>query len=81
MHEFTLAQGLHNQLLDLAREHQAAKVLKAEVSIGEDAGIVVESFVFGFNVLAEESEVTKGINLLILKESGKDLILLRVEFE
>ena len=53
MHEFSLAQGLHNQLMDLRHEHQATKVLEAEVSIGADAGIVVESFVFGFNVLAE----------------------------
>ncbi len=81
MHEFSLAQGLHNQLLDLVRGHQLAKVLKAEVAIGDDAGIVVESFVFGFNVLAEENEMTKGMDLVIARESGKDLVLLRVELE
>jgi Zn finger protein HypA/HybF involved in hydrogenase expression len=45
MHEFTLAQGLHSQLLELAYEHQVAKVLKAEVAVGDNAGIVIESFV------------------------------------
>ena len=79
MHEFSLAQGLHNQLLDLARAHDMARVKMAEVGVGEHAGIVVESFVFGFNVLAEQSEVTRGMNLVIVNESGTDLILLQVE--
>ena len=81
MHEFSLAQGLHNQLLDLVREHRVTKVMKAEVSVGDGAGIVVESFVFGFNVLAEESEITKGVDLVIESDSGEDLVLLRVELE
>lgn len=81
MHEFSLAQGLHNQLLDLASEHQVTKVLKAEVSVGDGSGVVVESFVFGFNVLAEVSEVTQGMNLVIVSNSGEDLVLQRVELE
>ncbi len=81
MHEFSLAQGLHNQLLDLAREHQVAKVLKAEVCVGVNAGIVVESFVFGFNVLAEDNQVTQGMNLIIKTDSGQDLVLMQVELE
>ncbi len=81
MHEFTLAQGLHNQLLELANEHQVAKVLKAEVAIGDNAGIVIESFVFGVKVLADENEVTKGMDLDIVSDSGQDLMLLRVELE
>jgi hydrogenase nickel incorporation protein HypA/HybF len=81
MHEFSLAQGLHNQLMALSREHQATKVLKAEVSVGRNAGIVVESFVFGFNVLAEDCEVTQGMDLVIETDSGQDLILKRVKLE
>lgn len=81
MHEFSLAQGLHNQLLVLVSEHQVTKVLKAEVSVGDGAGIVVESFVFGFNVLAEESEVTQGMDLVIESDLGEDLVLQRVELE
>ncbi|MCP4337985.1 MAG: hydrogenase maturation nickel metallochaperone HypA [Desulfobulbaceae bacterium] len=81
MHEFSLAQGLHNQLLGLVGEHQAAKVLKAEVSVGNGAGIVVESFVFGFNVLAEQCEMTKGMNFVVESDDGEDLILQRVELE
>ncbi len=81
MHEFSLAQGLHDQLLALVSEHQATKILKAEVSVGEGAGIVVESFVFGFNVLAEQNEMTRGMDFVIESEAGEDLILQRVELE
>lgn len=81
MHEFTLAQGLHSQLLELASEHQGAKVLRAEIAVGENAGIVTESFVFGFKVLADEDAVTKGMDLVIVTDSGRDLVLLRVELE
>jgi len=81
MHEFSLAQNLHTQLLDLVSENQLKKVLKAEVAIGDNAGIVVESFVFGFNVLSEGHEATHGMNLVIATDSGKDLVLLRVELE
>ncbi len=81
MHEFSLAQGLHSQLLDLTLEHRVAKVLQAEVLVGGDSGIVVESFVFGFNVLAEQSEVTKGMALVIEPDSGADMILQNVKLE
>jgi Zn finger protein HypA/HybF involved in hydrogenase expression len=81
MHEFSLAQGLHNQLVDLADENGVDKILKAEVLIGDNAGIVEESFVFGFNVLAEQHDVTTGMQLIIENDSGKDLMLMRVELE
>lgn len=79
MHEFSLAQGLHDQLIDLAREHEVEKVLKAEVCIGENAGIVVESFVFGFNVLAGQNPTTEGCELITQSDDGKDLVLMRLE--
>ena len=81
MHEFSLAQGLHTQLLDLVREHGMKNVRMAEVCIGASAGIVEESFVFGFNVLAEQHEETKGINLVVIHNEGTDLILQRLELE
>jgi hydrogenase nickel incorporation protein HypA/HybF len=81
MHEFSLAQGLHTQLLDLVRGHRADKILKAEVAVGDTAGIVLESFVFGFNVLADQDVATKGMDLVIVSDSGQDLVLLRVELQ
>ena len=81
MHEFSLAQGLHGQLLDLAREHHVDKVLKAEVRIGKDAGIVEESFVFGFNVVAGQDPKTAGMQLVITHDESRDLILMQVELQ
>lgn len=79
MHEFSLAQGLHDQMMDLAREHEVEKITKAEVCIGDNAGIVVESFVFGFNVLAGQNPVTEACELVTQNDDGKDLVLMRLE--
>ncbi|CAG35744.1 hydrogenase maturation nickel metallochaperone HypA [Desulfotalea psychrophila] len=79
MHEFSLAQGLHDQLLDLAHEHEAQRVQKAEICIGENAGIVVESFLFGFDVLASQNDITRDTELVVERDDGRDLILMRLE--
>ncbi len=79
MHEFSLAQGLHGQLLDLLRQHQATKILSAEIAVGDRAGVVVDSFLFGFNILAAEDPATHGLELKVSHNSGADLILMRVE--
>lgn len=81
MHEFSLAQGLHGQLLDLVREHGVEKVLTAEVRIGDNAGIVEESFVFGFNVVAGQDPRTVGMELHITRDEGSDLLLMKVELQ
>ncbi len=67
--------------MDLVREHDMKSVRMAEVRIGTNAGIVEESFLFGFNVLAGQSEETKGINLMVTRDDGTDLILQRLELE
>lgn len=81
MHEFSLAQGLHTQLMDLVQEHGMKRVRMAEVRIGSNAGIVEESFLFGFNVLAEQFEETKGLKLVVTHDESTDLILQRLELE
>jgi len=81
MHEFSLAQGLHGQLLDLVREHDMKRVRSAEVCIGKSAGIVTESFLFGVNVLIEQYQQTKGMKLNITEDTGADLILKQVQLE
>jgi Zn finger protein HypA/HybF involved in hydrogenase expression len=81
VHEFSLAQGLHWQLLDLAKEHKVDKIIRAEVLIGRNAGVVEESFVFGFNVLAGQDPKTEGIELIITRDDGRDLMLMKVELQ
>lgn len=81
MHEFSLAQGLFDQLLDLLDEHGADKIIMAEVGVGRDAGIVVDSFTFGFDVLARGNQKSRDMKLVVVEEAGVDLMLLRVELE
>ncbi|MBN2232955.1 MAG: hydrogenase maturation nickel metallochaperone HypA [Deltaproteobacteria bacterium] len=59
MHEMSLAQGLLSRLAGLAAEHGACRVLRVRVHIGPQAGIVTESFRFGFDVLKGAALVTR----------------------
>ena len=58
MHEFSLAQGLFKQLLQLAATHHAEKIIRVRVEVGKLSGIVTESFSFGFEILAGKNELT-----------------------
>ncbi|PID76906.1 MAG: hypothetical protein CSB24_04210 [Deltaproteobacteria bacterium] len=81
MHEFSLAQGLHDQLVDLALKHGKSKVIRAEITVGKNAGIVAESFSFGIKVLKEQHKITKGMQINIIEDDGQDLVLQQVELE
>lgn len=65
MHEFSLARGLFDQLLRLADVHRAKKIVTVRVEIGRFSGIVIDSFSFGFEVLAGENELTRSAVLEI----------------
>lgn len=79
MHEFSLAQGLHDQVMDLVKENKVEKVIKVEICIGDNAGIVAESFLFGFNVIASQNPATENTELVVNTDDGKDLMLMRLE--
>lgn len=81
MHEFSLAQGLMQQLEDLAQQHGAYKICTVRVDIGTRSGIIVDSFSFGFEVLAKENTLTTKAALEISEPDGDDLILTQVEME
>ena len=81
MHELSLAQGLLDQLAALARQHRASRIVRVEVAIGRQAGIVVDSFVFGFNAIRTTLEVTREATLVVTATDGCDLVLNRVEME
>lgn len=59
MHEISLVQGLFQQLADLAEQNQATKVITVTMQIGPLSGVVIDSFRFGFEVLAAENEMMK----------------------
>ena len=81
MHELSLAQGLLTQLEGLAKEHDATTVYVVRVDIGEQSGIVVDSFCFGFDALKKEKPLTQNADLQINTTKGTELILAQVEME
>ncbi len=81
MHELSLAQGLLDQLAGLAVEHGASRIVTVHVDIGTDAGIVVDSFSFGFDAIKGSDKLTANAVLAINRTAGPDLILTRVEME
>ena len=81
MHELSLAQGLLTQLEELATTHNATTVHVVRVEIGEQSGIVVDSFCFGFDALKKETPLTENAELQIDITKGMELILAQVEME
>jgi hydrogenase nickel incorporation protein HypA/HybF len=58
MHELSLAHGLIEQLLGLAKEHKAERITKVTVTLGPFSGIAQDSFEFGFNHLKKTRNAT-----------------------
>ncbi len=58
MHELSLAHSLIDQILGLAAEHRASRVLRVRVTLGPFSGVVRDSFEFGSNVLKKEQPQT-----------------------
>ena len=65
MHEMSLVQGLLGQLHELAREHDKKKVISVSMEIGPFAGVVIDSFQFGFDILAKDDPLTSEARLII----------------
>jgi hydrogenase nickel insertion protein HypA len=65
MHEMSLVQTLFLQLQDLARDNGATKIRSVTMEIGPLSGVVIDSFQFGFEILAAEQEMTKDARLII----------------
>ncbi|MBW1646218.1 MAG: hydrogenase maturation nickel metallochaperone HypA [Deltaproteobacteria bacterium] len=59
MHELSLAQSLVEQLLVLAAEQRATRVVRIRVRIEPLAGVVTDSFSFGFEAVKTISAVTR----------------------
>jgi hydrogenase nickel incorporation protein HypA/HybF len=66
MHEISLVQGLLDQLHSIARENNTSRVLKITMKIGPLAGVVVESFEFGFDILSKQDDLVRDAKLIII---------------
>ncbi len=56
MHEFSLVQGLFKRAGEIAAKKGARRVLKITMEIGPFSGVVIDSFVFAFDVLKKDFE-------------------------
>lgn len=65
VHEVSLANGLINELLRLARENRAKKVLSVTMKIGKMSGIVTDSLKFAFDALKTEDALLSGTEMII----------------
>ena len=68
MHEFSLAVGLVERLKELAKEHKAKQIKKIYVKWGKLSGVVIDSFVFSFNLIKEEYPILKECEIVINQE-------------
>ncbi|MBE0585063.1 MAG: hydrogenase maturation nickel metallochaperone HypA [Desulfofustis sp.] len=66
MHEISLVQNLLQQLQDIARDNNASRVLRVTMLIGPLSGVVVDSFTFGFDILARENDLFRDATLNII---------------
>ena len=66
MHEISLVQAMLQQLSDLAVQNQATKVIKITMEIGQQSGVVADSFRFGFEVLSGNDDLVRGAELVII---------------
>lgn len=69
MHEISLVQALMRQVCNIAKKNGADQVKKVVVKIGPLSGIVIDSFIFAFNAIKTEMEITQKAQLEI--ESGQ----------
>ena len=65
MHEISLVQGLLAELNQLAQKHNKEKVVSVCMEIGPLSGVVIDSFQFGFDILAKEDPLTREARLII----------------
>lgn len=65
MHEISLVQGLFEQLAELAQQHKIARIVSVTMDIGPLAGVVEDSFRFGFEILSSENDLVRGAQLII----------------
>lgn len=65
MHEISLVQNLIQQLRELAAANDASRVIAVTMEIGPLSGVVVDSFRFGFDILAANDDFIRGAELRV----------------
>ncbi len=69
MHEFSLALGLIERLKELAKENNAKKINRVYIKWGKLSGVIIDSFVFSFNLIKEEYPFLKNCEIIVNEEA------------
>ena len=65
MHEISLVQNLIQQLKELAAANRSSRIITVTMEIGPLAGVVVDSFRFGFDILSADDDLIRGALLIV----------------
>jgi hydrogenase nickel incorporation protein HypA/HybF len=82
MHELSMIQALYHRVEEIARQHEAKKVIRVVVEVGRLSGMMPEFFKETFVTFQETVPVLKDADLEIRRVDQEDELILReVELE
>ena len=70
MHEFSTAVGIVGTVVDVAKEHNATKIKKIELVVGEFAMLNNDQLIFAFEI-ASEGTLAQGAEVVITEQRGQ----------
>ncbi|MHA2250439.1 MAG: hydrogenase maturation nickel metallochaperone HypA/HybF [Candidatus Kariarchaeaceae archaeon] len=70
MHEFSLAQSLLQTAVEVATQNQALKITRINLKFGTFALVMEDQLRFCMDILKEENELTKEMEVIIKWEEG-----------
>ena len=70
MHEFSTAVGIVDTVTDVAKKHNATKIKKIELVVGEFTMLNADQLIFAFEI-ASEGTLAQGAEVLITEQRGQ----------
>ncbi len=65
MHELSIAMGIADQIIRIAEENRAKRIIGANLRIGKGSGIVMESLRFALDIIKAEHPDLKATDIRI----------------
>lgn len=73
MHEFSLAEGVLEIVLDTARDNSLTSVADVRLDVGKLSGVSIDAVRFAWEFLSNEHDLTKGAQLSVNEPPGRGL--------
>jgi len=70
LHEFSTAVGIIETITDVAKKHNATRIQKVELIVGEFTMLNAEQLIFAFEI-ASEGTLAKGAEVTITEQKGQ----------